>query len=48
MNIKRPEGSGELVMVAPEMLPAEDDGMTVGTIDSGHMEESGDDSPVRS
>ena len=37
INIKRPEGSGDLVMVSPETMPAEDDGVTIGSIDSGHM-----------
>ncbi len=47
VNIKRPEGSGDLVMVSPEMMPAEDDGVTIGSIDSGHMPVAEEDEAPR-
>lgn len=47
VNIKRPEGSGDLVMVSPEMMPGEDDGVTIGSIDSGHMPVAEEDEAPR-
>ena len=47
VNIKRPEGSGDLVMVSPEMMPEEDEGVTIGSIDSGHMPVAEEDEAPR-